>query len=145
MSNMAISTLGCGWLGFPLAKQLVSLGFKVKGSTTTSAKLKVMEGAGIWPFILDVSPQVHGQNIRNFFEADIIFTQDGRHELVRIEGLRAKMKTGISIASDISFGDQRPHHHHTIPIDSDISCGIEDACIPNVRIYFDIPVDKKVA
>jgi 3-hydroxyisobutyrate dehydrogenase-like beta-hydroxyacid dehydrogenase len=29
-----ISILGCGWLGFPLAKALLKDGFTVKGSTT---------------------------------------------------------------------------------------------------------------
>jgi nucleoside-diphosphate-sugar epimerase len=50
-----ISILGCGWLGFPLAKALISEGFTVKGSTTSTEKIVVLENAGIQAFqvILD--------------------------------------------------------------------------------------------
>ena len=34
-----ISILGCGWLGLPLAKELLDRSFEVKGSTTSSNKL----------------------------------------------------------------------------------------------------------
>ena len=37
--NKTISILGCGWLGHPLAKFLISENFIVKGSTTTISKL----------------------------------------------------------------------------------------------------------
>ena len=36
MKENKIGVLGCGWLGFPLAKDLIKQGFKVKGSTTVS-------------------------------------------------------------------------------------------------------------
>ena len=45
-----ISILGCGWLGLPLAKSLLSKGYKVKGSTTSESKLEVFKNAGILPF-----------------------------------------------------------------------------------------------
>ena len=44
---MKISILGCGWLGFPLAKSLVEKGFSVKGSTTSENKLSILSTAGI--------------------------------------------------------------------------------------------------
>jgi nucleoside-diphosphate-sugar epimerase len=44
-----ISILGCGWLGLPLAKALIQEGFIVKGSTTSTEKLAVLEHAGIIP------------------------------------------------------------------------------------------------
>lgn len=47
-----ISILGCGWLGFPLAKALLLKGFSVKGSTTSSEKLATLEKAGITPFLI---------------------------------------------------------------------------------------------
>lgn len=47
-----ISILGCGWLGFPLAEQLLAKGYPVKGSTTSSEKLAVMEKSGIKPFLI---------------------------------------------------------------------------------------------
>ncbi|MCU4154887.1 NAD(P)H-binding protein [Carboxylicivirga sp. A043] len=51
----AISVLGCGWLGFPLAEYLIDNGWSVKGSTTSVEKLAKLDAAGIKPFLLDIS------------------------------------------------------------------------------------------
>ena len=48
----SISILGCGWLGFPLAKCLVKSGWQVKGSTTELKKMKELKAAGIDPFMI---------------------------------------------------------------------------------------------
>lgn len=50
-----ISILGCGWLGFPLAKALLKEGYTVKGSTTTIDKKEIVEHAGIshYPIALE--------------------------------------------------------------------------------------------
>ena len=47
-----IAILGCGWLGLPLAKQWVDLGFTVKGSTTQESKLEQISSAGVTAFIV---------------------------------------------------------------------------------------------
>ena len=52
---MKISILGCGWLGFPLAKSLVEKGFSVKGSTTSENKLSILSSAGILPYLISVT------------------------------------------------------------------------------------------
>lgn len=52
---MKISILGCGWLGFPLAKSLVEKGFSVNGSTTSENKLSSLSSAGIIPFLVSLS------------------------------------------------------------------------------------------
>ena len=52
---MKISILGCGWLGFPLAKSLVEKGFSVKGSTTSENKLSILSSAGILPYLISVN------------------------------------------------------------------------------------------
>ena len=49
-----ISILGCGWLGFPLAKSLLKKGFYVKGSTTSIEKLTVLEQANIEAFLISL-------------------------------------------------------------------------------------------
>lgn len=51
---MKISILGCGWLGFPLAKSLVEKGFSVNGSTTSENKLSILSTAGIHPYLISV-------------------------------------------------------------------------------------------
>lgn len=50
---MKITVIGCGWLGFPLAQNLVSEKLTVYGSTTKREKLNVLENAGIIPFLAD--------------------------------------------------------------------------------------------
>ncbi|MFN8273702.1 MAG: SDR family oxidoreductase [Flavobacteriaceae bacterium] len=47
-----ISILGCGWLGRPLAVQLLSDGFRVKGSTTTEEKLNQLKQEGIHSWLI---------------------------------------------------------------------------------------------
>jgi nucleoside-diphosphate-sugar epimerase len=50
-----ISVLGCGWLGLPLAEQLIKNGFAIKGSTTSIEKIPVLESIGIQPFLIALS------------------------------------------------------------------------------------------
>lgn len=49
-----ISILGCGWLGFPLAQELIKNGFSVKGSVRAIEKLGALSEAGIEPFLVDI-------------------------------------------------------------------------------------------
>lgn len=51
---MDISILGCGWLGIPLAKQLISLGHLVKGSTRSNLKIEKLKVEGILPYVIDL-------------------------------------------------------------------------------------------
>jgi nucleoside-diphosphate-sugar epimerase len=52
MTVKNISILGCGWLGLPLAIDFVSKGIKVKGSTTTEAKIAALKSENIKPYLL---------------------------------------------------------------------------------------------
>jgi nucleoside-diphosphate-sugar epimerase len=84
-----ISVLGCGWLGLPLAKSLLEKGYEVKGSTTTSEKISILENTGIAAFkialseneivgnidaflsnseilIIDIPPKLRGNSPENF-------------------------------------------------------------------------------
>lgn len=45
-----ISIVGCGWLGLPLAENLLTHGYSVKGSTRTEEKLSVLKSVGIDPY-----------------------------------------------------------------------------------------------
>jgi nucleoside-diphosphate-sugar epimerase len=49
-----ISILGCGWLGFPLAKSLIEKGFIIKGSTTTPSKIEILRKSEIQPFLISL-------------------------------------------------------------------------------------------
>ncbi|TCK67694.1 nucleoside-diphosphate-sugar epimerase [Winogradskyella wandonensis] len=68
MKNNSISVIGCGWLGLPLAKQLVSLNYLVKGSTTSRIKLSNLENIGISPFLIELNESNIKGNIEEFLK-----------------------------------------------------------------------------
>ncbi|MBC2838496.1 NAD-dependent epimerase/dehydratase family protein [Robiginitalea sp. SC105] len=45
--NRTIGVLGCGWLGLPLARQLLEAGYTVRGTTTDPKKLSLLQSEGI--------------------------------------------------------------------------------------------------
>ena len=51
-NKKTIGILGCGWLGLPLAKQLVKEGYIVQGSTTQASKLDKIEQTEASAFIV---------------------------------------------------------------------------------------------
>lgn len=61
-----ISILGCGWLGMPLAKALLTNGFSVKGSTTSESKLSTLQSLGIAPFLISLESKSINGSIDNF-------------------------------------------------------------------------------
>lgn len=86
-----ISILGCGWLGFPLAKKLIDHDFIISGSTTSEEKIEQLSEANILPnlisiqnneisgdvhnfmknsdiLIIDIPPKLRGDNTENFVE-----------------------------------------------------------------------------
>jgi nucleoside-diphosphate-sugar epimerase len=68
-----ISILGCGWLGLPLAKSLVFQGFSVKGSTTSEAKLAVLESANIQAYSIQLTENEVIGNLADFLsESEIV-------------------------------------------------------------------------
>lgn len=55
--NKHISIIGCGWLGLPLAEELVISGHLVKGSTTSTPKTEHLKNAGIVPYLVSISEE----------------------------------------------------------------------------------------
>ena len=68
-----VSILGCGWLGEPLAISLKEAGFLVRGSARDPEKLPALLEKGIEPYLIDISPEVNGENAAEFFSSDILF------------------------------------------------------------------------
>jgi len=60
-----ISVLGCGWLGMPLAKNLLS-NYTVNGSTTTVSKIPILEAMGIASFLIDLPYTKAPDNLLTF-------------------------------------------------------------------------------
>ncbi|MFC6999976.1 SDR family oxidoreductase [Rufibacter roseus] len=72
MLTKKISVLGCGWLGLPLAEELVRLGYKVNGSTTTHSKIEELRKKGIQPFLLSFPENSSKTALAEFLEADVL-------------------------------------------------------------------------
>ena len=66
--SKSIGILGCGWLGLPLGEYLLSLGFRVKGSTTSEERFNTLHSKSIEPYILRVTEEgIVGE--MNFFSS----------------------------------------------------------------------------
>jgi nucleoside-diphosphate-sugar epimerase len=71
-----ISILGCGWLGFPLAKSLTENGFSINGSTTSVNKISILTDAKINAFLLEISEDIINGDIYSFLENSEILIID---------------------------------------------------------------------
>lgn len=72
-TKKSVSILGCGWLGFALAKHLLGQGYRVKGSCTSSAKCEVLAQAGVSPYELSFSTQTTlYPSLPEFLQSDVL-------------------------------------------------------------------------
>ena len=71
-----IAILGCGWLGLPLAKSLLSKGYKVKGSTTSESKLELLKNVGISPFQIQLDAHQIIGNMEDFLKETNVLVID---------------------------------------------------------------------
>ena len=122
MKNNKISILGCGWLGLPLAEELIKNDYEVTGSTTSESKLKVLKNVGISPFlikleeneitgnlesflantavlIVDIPPKLRGNNKENF-------VQKIKNLIPFVEN--SKVKKVLFVSSTSVYGDTFP-------------------------------------
>lgn len=68
-----ISILGCGWLGFPLAKKLIEKGNSINGSTTSENKLAILKDSGINPFLVALESESISESVNSFLsESEIL-------------------------------------------------------------------------
>jgi len=73
---MQISVLGCGWLGLPLAQALLAEGHIIKGSTTTEAKLSLLQQEGIKPFLISLPEGGPAGNFTDFLKGSDVLIID---------------------------------------------------------------------
>jgi len=85
MEKKCISILGCGWLGLPLAKQLLKEGYEVKGSTTHEHKIEEMQNAGIEPYVVSISDTCMYVSNKEFFNSEILFINFPPRRIENIE------------------------------------------------------------
>ncbi|MCK8479114.1 NAD(P)-binding domain-containing protein [Psychroserpens algicola] len=62
--NPKICIIGCGWLGFPLAKKLIESGYNIHGTTTSENKIEHLKNADISPFLIRFSPEGISGNLK---------------------------------------------------------------------------------
>ena len=68
-----ISILGCGWLGFPLAKKLIEKGNSINGTTTSENKLVTLKDSGINPFLVALESESVSESVNDFLsESEIL-------------------------------------------------------------------------
>ncbi|WP_338874276.1 NAD(P)H-binding protein [Spirosoma sp. SC4-14] len=60
MSKETIAIIGCGWVGLPLAEQLVQNGYRVIGSTTSVEKIDLLQKKAIVAYQLQLNPEPIG-------------------------------------------------------------------------------------
>lgn len=65
--NTQISIIGCGWLGLPLAKELINKGYKVKGTTTSKDKLSALSKFDIDAYYLQINTENIIGNVQEAF------------------------------------------------------------------------------
>jgi nucleoside-diphosphate-sugar epimerase len=129
-----ISILGCGWLGFPLAKRLIEKGYTVKGSTTSENKLSILENAGINPFrvvlsdpensgkeeleietindflneseilIIDIPPKLRGNNADSSGSSKKVFVEKIQNLIPFIE--KSIVSKVLFVSSTSVYGDE---------------------------------------
>lgn len=113
MSLIQTSILGCGWLGLPLAKSLVSEGYKVKGSVRRENKLEALRASSIQAYLLEIEEKTTTGDLTGFLQDSsvlIISIPPGLRKnpsgnfVAKIESLRpyiekAKIKKVLFISS----------------------------------------------
>lgn len=97
--NKTISILGCGWLGWALAKHLVSLGHQVKGSTTSPKKINLLRADNIDAFQIDLANDILDQHL-DFFKTDVLILNipPGRKDPNFLQGYPSRVRRVIDAA-----------------------------------------------
>ncbi|WP_207430123.1 SDR family oxidoreductase [Sabulibacter ruber] len=117
MGTKTISVMGCGWLGLPLAEELVRLGYRVKGSTTTPGKLPLLQEKGIEPFLISFPENRSESKLQEFLDAEVLLfnlppsrssTDTNSYEEVLqkvLEAAPARLKNAVFVSSTSVYPD----------------------------------------
>ena len=69
---LKIAILGCGWLGFPLARRLKNEGYQIRGSVTNEERMNELRQAGIQAFKILLERDRLVQDNTGFFDCDVL-------------------------------------------------------------------------
>lgn len=92
-----VSIIGLGWIGEPLAFDLLNKGFQVQGSSTSAEKLEKLSKKGLQAFRFSLNPQPEGLGFKALFQSEILIVNipprtrsgNGDFHLEQIKQLRA--------------------------------------------------------
>jgi len=87
MKSGTISILGCGWLGLPLGKYLISKGFTVNGSVTDTDNFGLLRDAGISPYRIVLNETVAIVVDKTFFDCDVLIIAIPPRRTAHIESI----------------------------------------------------------
>jgi len=88
--NLSTSLLGTGWLGLPLARELISQGYRVIGSTRTKQRNSELLAANIQPYNIDLNLQT--QDWDGFLQSGILIINIPSKEIRGFERLIANIQ-----------------------------------------------------
>lgn len=95
-----ISVLGCGWLGFPLAQDLLNRGFEVNASTSSLDKVPKLKAVGIVPFLVHFNHYLPDPDLTLLLNADILIVSippSGRS----VDGIKNYRKMGAVLKKQV--------------------------------------------
>jgi nucleoside-diphosphate-sugar epimerase len=114
----SISILGCGWLGYPLALELIKAGYIVKGSSRSEKRIELMKQKHIEAYQLSFDPIGKGKMLNEFFNSKVIIIaippSTSKHpsyfhpnQIMNIKDymIRAKVEACIYISSTAAYPD----------------------------------------
>ncbi|HUH73041.1 MAG TPA: hypothetical protein VLZ75_01415 [Chitinophagales bacterium] len=88
--NQRISILGCGWLGMPLAIELINKGHIIKGSTTSENRLSQLESNEIQAFLIDIGNK--SLDLSDFLCSDVLIIAITSKNIEDYKNLIAKIE-----------------------------------------------------
>ncbi len=104
--------MGCGWLGFPLALQLLSDGHEVLGSTRSDKKFLLLKENGIIPFMVSIPEDLQECRGSQFWNSDTLFLNippergnkpGGTHYTQKISAVRDILESPESTIGRVIF------------------------------------------
>jgi nucleoside-diphosphate-sugar epimerase len=115
-----ISIVGCGWLGLPLAQNLLQQGFHILGSRRQLAELAELHHLGIEAYQLELNPEIDSNNIAALLDCDLLIinipprrkTNTAEFHIAQIQHLldaaeRYQVKRVLFISSTSVYGAQQ--------------------------------------
>lgn len=125
----SVSIIGLGWLGEPLALNLLEKGYHVKGSTTSPEKLSGLQSKGIETALLKFDPNPVGSGFSSLFQTEVLFINipprsrtvpEGFYaeqiKFVRELAVQSKVKKIIFVSSTSVYPDWNKKMDESFPL-----------------------------